>query len=148
MKMKKDCPNNSLLLELHVPDFEKVKEFYGKLGFNIAWERKPEGKKGYLVMKLKNNLICFWPGNEEVWNQSYFKRFSKTSKRGYGVEVIILVENVKQLYKKAKKFAKVVDKFQVRPWGLEDFRIEDPFGYYLRFTEIHNILDRGTNVVP
>ncbi len=42
---------NYSLIELHIPDFEVAKEFYGKLGFKVAWERKPEGFKGYLVLK-------------------------------------------------------------------------------------------------
>jgi hypothetical protein len=29
----------------------------------------------------------------------------------------------------------------MQPWGVKDFRIEDPFGFYLRITERHNILD-------
>jgi len=132
---------NSISLELHVPDFEKVKEFYGKLGFEVIWEREPEEKKGYLVLKKENNILCFWAGNQEVWNQNYFKKYSKNTKRGYAVEIVIMVENVKEFYQEVKKFAKVVSKLATRPWGLSDFRIEDPFGFYIRFTDPHNILD-------
>lgn len=137
---------NDILIELHVPDFEKVKEFYDKLGFEVVWERKPEGKKGYLVMKRGNSILCFWPGNEEVWNQSYFKRFPKDSKRGYGVEIVIAAEDIEELYKRTKSFAKIVDELQMQPWGLKDFRLEDPFGFYLRFTEPHDIIDSGNAV--
>lgn len=77
-----------------MPDFEKVKEYYGNLGFEVVWERKPEGPKGYLVMKMDQNVL-----------------------------------------------------FILQPWGLQDFRAVDPFGYYLRFNENHDILDRG-NAVP
>lgn len=133
---------NNILIELHVPDFGKVKEFYGKLGFEVIWERKPEAKKGYLVMKLENNILCFWPGNKQVYNQSWFKQFPKNTKRGYGVEIILMIKNVESLYKKAKKFAKIVDKMQTKPWGLKDFRIVDPFGYYLRFSGPHNIFNK------
>ena len=49
-------------LELHVPDFEKAKEYYGKLGFKTIWERKPDGFKGYLVLKMQNNILCMWGG--------------------------------------------------------------------------------------
>jgi predicted lactoylglutathione lyase len=138
---------NNILLELHVDDFEKVKEFYGKLGFKAVWERKPEAKKGYLIIKLDDNILCFWPGNEQVYNQSWFKKFPKDTKRGYGVEIVIMVKDVKKLYEKIKPFAKVADELQKQPWGLWDFRIEDPFGYYLRITEYHNILDGTTNSV-
>ena len=76
-----------------------------------------------------------------MWNQSYFKRFPKDSKRGYGVEIVIAVEDIEELYKKTKSFAKIVDALQMQPWRLKDFRIEDPFGFYLRFTEPHDIID-------
>lgn len=132
---------NSIQIELHVPDFEKVKEFYGKLGFEVVWERTPEEKKGYLVIKLDNNILCFWPGNEYVEKQSYFKNFPTDTKRGYGVEIVIMVEDIEKLYKKVETFCNIVDRLQTQPWGLKDFRIEDPFGFYLRFTEPHNILD-------
>jgi len=29
----------------------------------------------------------------------------------------------------------VVEPLRMRPWGARDFRIADPFGYYLRITE-------------
>ena len=138
---------NNILLELHVDDFEKVKEFYGKLGFKAVWERKPEAKKGYLIIKLDDNILCFWPGNEQVYNQSWFKKFPKDTKRGYGVEIVIMVKDVKRQYEKIKPFAKIADKLQKQAWGLWDFRIEDPFGYYLRITEYHDILDGTTNSV-
>ena len=137
---------NNVLLELHVPDFEKVKEYYGKLGFKVAWEREPEGEKGYLTLTMGDNILSFWPGNEKVYEQNYFKRFPKNTKRGYGVEIVIMVENIEIYYEKIKEFANVVDELIKRPWGLKDFRVEDPFGYYLRFTSSHNILD-NTNAV-
>ncbi len=83
-----------VMIELHVPDFKKVKDFYGKLGFKVVWERKPEEMKGYIVMKSGGSILCFWPGNESLWKQSYFKKFSKKSKRGYGVEIVIMVEDI------------------------------------------------------
>jgi len=137
---------NDVLIELHVPDFEKVKEFYGKLGFKVVWERKPEAKKGYLVMRRGDSILCFWPGNEQVWNQDYFKSFPKTTKRGYALEIIIMVDNIEELYGEAKLFANVVEEIGMRPWGLKDFRIEDPFGFYLRFTAPHDIVDSNNAV--
>lgn len=133
--------NNSIQIELHVPDFEKVKDFYGKLGFKVVWERKPEEKKGYLVIKKDDNILCFWPGNENVEKQSYFKSFPSDTKRGFGVEIVIMVTDIDSLYKEAETFCNIVDILEKQPWGLKDFRIEDPFGFYIRFTEPHNILD-------
>jgi lactoylglutathione lyase len=128
------------IIELHVPDFEKVKDFYGKLGFEIMWERVPEGSKGYLVMKMKDSILCFWSGNDEVYDHHYFKNFPKDTHRGYAVEIIIFIDNIEEYYKKTKKFANVVDELETQPWGDEDFRIEDPFGFYIRFSSPYNTL--------
>jgi len=132
---------NVTLLELQIPDFTVAKNFYQKLGFEIAWERPPEEFKGYLVLKKEDNIICFWGGNEFVWEQDYFKKYPRDSKRGYAVEIVLMVRNVEKYFEKIKDFSNVVEQLQKRPWGLVDFRIEDPFGFYLRFTEPHNILD-------
>lgn len=129
------------MLELHVPDFEKAKKYYEKLGFEVIWERKPEGFKGYLILKMGDNILCFWAGNEHVYEHPYFKRFPKNTKRGYGVEIVIMVDDVEEYYSKVKGFANVVEELVLQPWGLKDFRVEDPFGYYLRITTPHNILD-------
>ena len=137
---------NNVLLELHVPDFEKVKDYYGKLGFEVAWERQPEGHKGYLILKMGDNVLCFWAGNEHVYEQTYFKRFPNNTKRGYGVEIVIMVKDIEAYYEKVKDSANVVEELETKPWGLKDFRTEDPFGYYLRITSFHNILD-DTNAV-
>ena len=137
---------NEIYLELHVTDFEIVKEFYQKLGFAVVWEHKPDEKKGYLVMQRKDSILCFWPGNEKVYDQSYFKKFPRNTIRGYGVEIIIPIENIETYYEKTRSFANIVDILETQPWGLKDFRIIDPFGYYLRFTEPHDILNSSFTI--
>lgn len=132
---------NKLLLELHVDDFEPIKQYYTALGFEIAWEKEPEDSKGYLVMQLENNILCFWAGNEKVYKQTYFKRFPKETPRGYGVEIVIQVNDLHGFYEQHKEILNVVEPLVLRPWGLEDFRATDPAGFYLRFTTEHDILD-------
>ncbi|HEX9387746.1 MAG TPA: VOC family protein [Anaerolineales bacterium] len=132
---------NHVLIELHVPDFEKVKDYYRKLGFQVMRETKPEDKNGYLVLKMEDNILCFWAGNESVYEQSYFRRFPRNTKRGYGIEIVLMVVDVEAYYNKVKGFANVVGPLALRPWGLKDFRIEDPFGYYIRITSLYNIFD-------
>lgn len=140
MTSQHDLPvGNYLQLELHVPDFKKVKDFYGKLGFKVAWERKPDRNKGYLILEMENTILCFWSGNDYVYKQNYFKQFPKYTKRGYGVEIVVMTKRLESVYEVCKKLTCVVEKMRLQPWGLKDFRIEDPFGYYLRITELHNI---------
>lgn len=143
--MDKPAQNN-VMLELHVPDFEKIKDYYTKMGFKVVWERKPEGFKGYLVLKMDDNILCFWAGNESVYKHPYFSKFPHDTKRGYGVEIVILVNDIEKYYSKVKEFANVVEELVEQPWGLKDFRTADPFGYYLRFTTPHNILDTNNAV--
>lgn len=134
-------PQNTVLLELHVPDFETVKDYYGALGFEIVRETIPAGKDGYLVLKMEDNILCFWGGNDEVYEQSYFKSFPRGTRRGYGVEVVLMVADVEAYYRKVEELATVISPLRLRPWGLKDFRVADPFGYYLRITSLYNVLD-------
>ena len=130
---------NTVLLELHVPDFEIVREYYGKLGFKVTRETEPDEKKGYLVLRMENNILRFWAGNEYVYEHSYFSQFPKDTMRGYGIEIVLMVADVEIYYEKVKGFANVVQPLSVRPWGLQDFRVVDPFGYYIRITSLHDI---------
>ena len=125
--------STDVYIELHVPDFKKTIKFYSKLGFKQLWRTED-----YLVMKRKKSVLNFYGGSEKIYSHSYVGRFRKTTKRGYGVEFIIPVENVESFYRKAKKFATIVRPLMLKKWGRKDFRILDPFGFYLRITERYN----------
>jgi uncharacterized glyoxalase superfamily protein PhnB len=133
-------------VELSVDNFETARNFYTKLGFIVVWEEPPKPKKqnGYLVMRLNNSILCFYCGNKEVYNHLYFKNFPKNTKRGYGVEISIPVENIDNYYKKIsshldKKY--IYQPLEEKPWDKKDFRVEDPFGYFIRFNEPWNVLE-------
>ncbi len=138
--------NNDIQLELHVPNFDKVIEFYQKLGFVEVWSRRKGDGGDYLVMRRQHTVINFWPGNNTVWEQPYFKNFPHDTKRGYGVEIVIPVDDISTFYSSVKDFAKIVEPLQLQPWGVQDFRVEDPFGYYLRITEPHDSSDQKYKV--
>ena len=140
-KRQKEPPENfHHMIELHVPDFQKTKDFYHALGFDVVWERLPEDMKGYCVMKMEENLICFWGGSAVIFDHIYFKNFDKDCPKGFGVEIVFLVSDIESLYKKAKSLNCVFEELNTTPWGLKYFRIVDPWGFYIRFTEHHNIL--------
>jgi uncharacterized glyoxalase superfamily protein PhnB len=119
-----------LYIELHVPDFKRAIEFYSRLGFKLLWRTED-----YIVMKRKRSVLNFYGGSAKVYRHSYFGRFSKNTKCGHGVEIIIPVDRVERFYKSVRKFARVVQPLQLKKWGRRDFRIVDPFGFYLRITE-------------
>ena len=128
----------SLALELHVPCFERVLEFYRLLGFQEAWREEQ-----YLVLKSGIDLIAFYGGSPSVVKHSYFSHFPSDTKRGYGVEVIVFVDDLFATLASLPDSTPVLAPIQLRPWGHRDFRIEDPFGYYLRVSERYD-LSRAT----
>ncbi|MFZ2523323.1 MAG: hypothetical protein WAW92_02965 [Minisyncoccia bacterium] len=137
---------NNILVELHVPNLELVKDFYSKLGFVVAVENAlTETQSGYLTMNRTDNLgttlLNFYGGDDKVYNQSYFKKFPKDTKRGYAVEITIPVENIEELYKQIEtqlkdNIAQPLKEMQDHEHIWKDFRLVDPFGFYIRFTEL------------
>lgn len=139
--MKAALPSG-ISVELHVPDFEMVKAFYvQRLGFEVVWERRPEGAKGYLVVRLGSNVLSFWCGNLSVFEQSYFGRFPKDTLRGYAVEIVLMVDDIDSYFSTLEGSVDIVAPLRAQPWGIRDFRIADCFGFYLRFSEPHDITD-------
>lgn len=137
--------NNNLIIELHVPDFEMVKKFYSVLGFKLNKENPTGEEMGYMTMtrkdELGDTLLNFYGGDERVSNQAFFKQFPKTTPRGYGCSVTIPVDDIDTLYQKVKSEMmesleqELIDK-QDGDVRWRDFRMVDPFGFYLRFTEL------------
>ena len=142
-----DGTPNRTLVELHAPDFGPVREFYTALGFEVVWERPSAEKKGYLVLAMAGNILCFWAGNEYVYEHSHFRRFPRHTPRGYGTEIVITVPSLTDYYDRFPDKSRIVAPLERRAWGVSDFRVVDPAGFYLRFTEPHDILD-SRHAVP
>ena len=128
-------------VELHVAAFGPVTEFYGGLGFTVARDERGTDGDGYLVLRRGPNVLRFWPGSDAIERHEYFGTFPASTKRGYGVEIVIVVEDLDAVYAAARQFATIVAPLRDRPWGLRDFRLEDPNGYYVRITEPHDPLE-------
>ncbi len=143
--MKNPIKNN-LIIELHVPDLGVAREFYSKLGFMVAMDDRPNDvHPGYLTMIRNdgagNSMINFYGGDDRVYQQSFFKKFGRDTKKGYAVSITVPTADVGEVYGKAQKFlAKYIvrELRELEDHGNEwnDFRMVDPFGFYLRFTEI------------
>lgn len=143
--MKRPIRNN-LIIELHVPNLEAAREFYSKLGFSTnIYDRPNEEELGYMTMTLKstlgNTMLNFYGGDNRVYNQSYFKQFPKDTKRGYATGISIPTDNIDEIYKLAKTnlsgfIVRELKELQDRNFSWKDFRIVDPFGFYIKFTEL------------
>lgn len=142
MEVEMKGPLTDVFIELHVPDFDIAQNFYGKLGFEVVWRR--DEPKGYMVMRRGQSVINFYSGTEQVYQQSYFKRFSQTTPRGYAVEIILLSDDVEKYYEEIRhKVDTIVEPLKLQPWGRKDFRIVDPFGFYLRIGERYDWTDKS-----
>jgi len=143
--MKEPIKNN-LVIELHVPDFTPIKDFYSKIGFEIISEdKKSKNFPGYLVMQRKgdlgNTMLNFYGDDDRVYNQSYFKRFPRDTIRGYASEITIPVRDIESTYKNAQQkvpdhIMKTLQETTDDNQSWRDFRLADPYGFYIRITEI------------
>lgn len=135
---------NNLILELHVPDFTLVKDFYCLFGFmELSHDPVSDGQLGYMVLKREDNnggtLLNFYGGREDVSGHEYFKDMPKGTPRGYEVEVTITVSDIDVLWSSIKdriRLDQIAQPLTRKRWGQKDFRVIDPFGFYVRFTEI------------
>lgn len=133
---------NRIFIELHIPDFALAKDFYSKLGFELVSDDSIADGLGYFIMERKGAIINFYGGSDKVYEQSYFKRFPKDTQRGFEVEITIPMpaDEIDTYFESVK--ASVPDSIvqdlmpkKDRTLTWRDFRIVDPFGFYLRFTE-------------
>jgi len=138
--------SNNLILELHIPNFEKARKFYALFGFDeLSYDPTSGGKStlGYMVLKREDaigrTLINFYGDKEEVSQHAHFADFSATTPRGYAVEITIPVSDVEKLWNSIDKKlnpSEIAQPLTLKRWGKKDFRIVDPFGFYVRFTEL------------
>lgn len=145
-KNMKQPIRNNLIIELHVPDLEVVSGFYSKLGFDISMDDKPNEKElGYLTMtrqdEMGSTMLNFYGGDDRVYNQSHFKQFQKDTKRGYATEITIVVKDIDKLYESVNtqlknNIVREIKELEDHGHKWKDFRMIDPFGFYLRFTEL------------
>lgn len=138
---------NNLTLELHVPSFKLAREFYGLFGFTELDYDAPTSDAsagfGYLVLvrrdSIGDTLLNFYGDKESVWQHAHFEKFPRDTPRGYAVEITIPVSDVQRLWQDvADKLdpAIISQPLEQKRWGAYDFRLVDPYGFYVRFTEL------------
>jgi catechol 2,3-dioxygenase-like lactoylglutathione lyase family enzyme len=137
-----------LRLELFVDDLTVAVGFYtGLLGFEVVSRAADyvSVRRGDVtfglgpVSKLPADDDRPWPGRsapDRPFGPGFTRR-RLADDRGAGVEIVLELDDIGQvaaLHDRCLAADVVVDDLRHRPWGLWDFRVVDPDGYYLRIT--------------
>ena len=125
---------NKLIPELSVTNIDKSKEFYLNIGFKIAYERKEDK---FCFLELEENQIMIEEINDH-WNTGTLEY-----PFGRGINISMEIKNFDTVYNNIKKnkyplFKDIMkSKYEVAGniYIDEEFLIQDPDGYLLRFTK-------------
>jgi lactoylglutathione lyase len=121
-----------LRLELFVEDMGESVSFYRRvLGFQVVREERGD----YASLRSGDILLGIGPISRLPEREGYFTRGIASQRRGLGVEIVMEVDDLTAAHRRVLDSGHpVFEPPQQRPWGLWDFRIVDPDGYYLRVT--------------
>ncbi|UIJ82614.1 VOC family protein [Rhizobium leguminosarum] len=121
-----------LTLELFVETTEKSLDFYQRvLGFEV------QGSASVEYTMLKNGDAVIAINSRSVLSTDHPLRIDTGQRAGLGVEIVLKVADVEDAYRAAKESGWPVSDLALQPWGLRDFRLIDPDGYYVRVTSCH-----------
>lgn len=117
--------------ELFVKDTHVSAEFYSRvLGFQCDTDAGPYIRATSGSVRIG---IC---DQSTLGETHHFSPTAMQGQKGAGTEIVLEVENLDALHERVVKSGYAIrEELMKRPWGLRDFRIVDPDGYYLRITE-------------
>ncbi|MDP9238035.1 MAG: VOC family protein [Chloroflexota bacterium] len=122
--------DGGLRIELFVDDVERSATFYERV---LGFAREHESP-GYVAIRRGDVRIGIGAANG-LPPQHYFDAPSFGGRKGIGVELVIEVDDVESACRAVVEAGHpIVTPLGNRSWGLRDFRIADPDGYYLRIT--------------
>ncbi|MBU2669151.1 VOC family protein [Actinoplanes bogorensis] len=117
-----------LRMELFVDDTDASVRFYcDVLGFQV--DRRAED-----YVSLRRGAVVLGLG---PMAKLPVTRQRLSGDKGTGVEIVLEVDDrdqLRALYEHCQLRATISDELRMQPWGLYDFRLADPDGYYLRIT--------------
>jgi lactoylglutathione lyase len=125
-----------LRMELFVHELDSSIAFYTDLlSFRVARRTETYAVlvRGQVVLGI--GLMAKLSENDESGPGSAWLPIDGA--RGAGVEIVLELDDVNELsalYQHCVSRTSAVEPLRLQPWGLHDFRLTDPDGYYLRIT--------------
>ncbi|WP_051582346.1 VOC family protein [Lysinibacillus fusiformis] len=119
----------NMRLELFVQNLKRSVDFYKNV---IQLELYSQNETS-ASFKSKNLNILLTQQNI-LSNNHYFGNIN-TSRKGVGVEIIIIVPDIQSFHQRVCEMQiELESQLKQQEWGLKDFRLVDPDGYYLRIS--------------
>ncbi|MDT0263150.1 VOC family protein [Jatrophihabitans lederbergiae] len=114
--------------EIFPSDLDATTDFYTRvLGFSLAADQRDDPQP-YLAVQ-RDGVRIGAAGRQDQGHRG-------SRRPPTGVELVFEVDDlVDELDRVQRAGWPLVEDLQARPWGLRDFRLLDPSGYYLRITE-------------
>jgi catechol 2,3-dioxygenase-like lactoylglutathione lyase family enzyme len=119
-----------LRVELFVSDVSRSAAFYREV---LGFETLREAPSGYTSIGRQGAVL----GLIDIAQvpERHPARPKPGHAAGLGVELVVVVEDVAAVHARAAASGQAeVSALVAQPWGLTDFRIVDPDGYYVRIT--------------
>jgi lactoylglutathione lyase len=123
-----------LRFELFVNDIEKSISFYRDI---LRFIEMPNNGN-YHLMYRGDVKIGIGSGDKLPENHYFRPEVVTNYRKGIGVEFVLEVEEIEEEYKYIQtKEYKIEAELKKQEWGLTDFRLVDPDGYYIRITSLN-----------
>ena len=119
-----------LSVELFVSDLPESVDFYGRV---LGFKKGEQKTDGYAPMSLGAAQIAL--NLHSGLSADHPVHIAGNERPGRGVELVIKVSDIKATYNRIRSQGwPFSSELEPRYWGLTDFRIVDPDGYYWRFS--------------
>jgi lactoylglutathione lyase len=120
--------------ELATTDPSRDTAFYAKLGFSVV----AKTSYGYVTLQSGPVVIALSPVASIDSHDT--ASLSKLRRPPVGVEIVLYTtENLEKKHARLRSLGLKPTDIRLQPWGVRDFRITDPGGYYIRISEGHAI---------
>lgn len=108
---------------IHVPDVAATADWYRSLGFTLEETNEDEGELNWARLRLGASYVMLNAGG----------RPSEASRRD--VDLYVTTPGIDALYEKVQEFAEVVFGPNDAFYGMREFTIRDPNGFWITFGE-------------